>query len=170
MWEPGSSISFRLTGGQGAVLLTKHPTYGEDAEHEVVCKEYTKEYYNSWVAFAREAGHGDKIRPVLVTGVEMTGDFAMISYSNKGDDLTSEFTISAPGAGSHWGTWRTTGLVHTNCGPQPRHPPSPAQTVDLTPSGTGHTETFSDEYNQCVFVRYYTVHKRLGIPRLVKAA
>jgi len=57
MLEPGSGISFQLTGGQGAALLTKHPTYREDARLERNFEEYTKENYDYWVAFARERGH-----------------------------------------------------------------------------------------------------------------
>ena len=51
-----------------------------------------------------------------------------------------------------------------------RLPLSPPQTTDSMPSDNSHTETVSDEYNQCVFVRYYTVRKRLGIPRVIRAA
>ena len=125
-----------------------------------VFEEYTKEHYDSWVAFARERGHPNDIKPVLVTGVDMTRDFAMISYSNDGDDMTADFTLSAPGVAFPWGNWRAPGVVYTNCGPQPCRPPS----------GNSHTEIISDEYNQCVFVRYYTMRKRLGIPRVIKAA
>jgi len=170
MLEPGSSISFQLTGDQGAALLTKHPTYREDAELGRAFEVYTKEHYDSWVAFARKRGHPDGIKPVLVTGVDMTRDFAMMSYSNDGDDLMAEFKTSSPEAPSPWGVWRTPGVVHTNCGPQSCHRPAFAQTVDATSSGSGHTETISGEYNQCVFIRYYTVRKRLGIPRVIKAA
>ena len=166
MSEPGSSISFRLTGDQGAALLTKHLTYREDVRRERIFERYTKEHYNSWVTFAREAGDGDDIKPVLITGVDMTRDFAMITYSNGDDDLTSEFTISVPGVASPWGTWRTTGAVYTNCGPQPCRPPSPPQSV----VDSSYTETVSDGYNQCVFIRYYTMRKRLGFPRIIKAA
>ena len=168
--EPGSSISFQLTGDRGAALLTKHPTYREDAELGRAFETYTKDYYDSWVAFARKRGHPD-IKPVLVTGVDMTRDFAMMSYSSDGGDLTAEFRTSAAEAASPWGTWHTQGAVHTSCGPwQSRRPPSSAQTVGATSSGNSHTETVSDEYNQCVFIRYYTVRKRLGIPRVIKAA
>ena len=170
MWEPSSSVSFQLTGDQGAALLTKYPTYREDIQRERTFEEYTKEHYDSWVAFARETGHGRDIKPVLVTGVNMTKDFAMMSYSNNGGALASEFAISSPGVAFAWGTWRTTGVVHTNCGPQLCRPPSPAQTVDSTTPGNSHTETTLDEFNQCVFVRYYTMRKRLGIPRVIKAA
>ena len=168
--EPGFSISFQLTEDQGAALVTKYQAYREDIQRERTFEEYTKENYDSWVAFARETGHGNDIKPVLVTGVDMTRDFAMMSHSNSDVNLTSEFTTSVPGVASAWGTWRTTGSVHTNCGPQLCRPPSPTQTTDSAPSGNSHTETISDEYNQCVFVRYYTVRKRLGIPRVIRAA
>ena len=168
--EPGSGISLKLTGDQGAALLTKHSTYSEDVQRGGKFEAYAKTHYDSWVAFARECGHPTDIRPVLVTGVDLTRDFAMVSYSNDGDDLMAEFTISAPGVTSPWGTWRKPGAVYTNCGPQQRRPPSIIQIVDLEPSGNGHAETGSDVYRQCVFVRYYTVRKRLGIPRVIKAA
>ena len=168
--EPGSSFSFQLTEDQGAALVTKYRTYREDVQLAGNFKKYTKDHYDSWVTFARETGHGNDIKPILVTGVDMTKDFAMMSYSNNDDNLTSEFTTSAPGGGSVWGSWRTSGSVYTNCGPHLSRPPSPTQTVDLASSGTDHAESTPDEYNQCVFVRYYTVRKRLGIPRVIKAA
>ena len=191
--EPGSSFSFKLTETQGAALVTKHLTRCEDVELMGDFEKYTKDHYDSWVTFARETGRGSDIKPVLVTGVDMTRDFAMMSYSNNDDSLTSEFTTSAPGVGSVWGTWRTSGPVHTSCGPYLPHPLSPTQTVDSTSSDAGPAEAFPDEdnltqttdstspgtsragsvpeeENQCVFVRYYTVRKRLGIPRVIKAA
>ena len=167
--EPGSSISFQLTGDQGAALLTKYPTYGEDVVLGRTFEEYTKEHYNSWVVFARERGHPSDIKPILVTGVDVTRDFAMVAYSNDGDDMTAKFTVSASGV-SPWGTWRTPGMVYKSCGPQLRCPPPAAQATDLVSFGSSHTEAISDEYDQCIFVRYYTMRKRLGIPRFMKAA
>jgi len=175
MLEPGVSISFELTEKQGAALVTKYRTYREDIELESAFKAYTKRHYDSWVAFARDAGHGDDIRPVIVTGVDVTRDFAMMAYANSGVSLASEFTTSVPmvasASVSAWGTWRTEGLVHTNCGPQLCRPPSSTQTTDLTPPGDNGMETVPDEYNQCVFVRYYTVRKRaLMFPMVIRAA
>ena len=172
---PGVSISFELTEQQGAALVTKYPTYREDVELESAFKAYTKRHYDSWVAFAQDTGHGDDISPVLVTGVDMTRDFAMMAYSSNGASLTSEFTTSVPGiasaSASAWGTWRTEGLVHTNCGPQLCCPPPSTAAVDSTPSGNDRTETVLDEYNQCVFVRYYTMRKRAFVfPMVIKAA
>ena len=171
MLEPGVSISLELTEKKGGALVTKYPTYREDVELESVFKAYTKRHYDSWVAFACEAGHGDDIKPVLVTGVDMTRDFAMMAYLNDGDSLRAEFTTSVPTATSAWGTWRTEGLVHTNCGPQICRPPSSTQTANPAPPGNSGTETVPDEYNQCVFIRYYTMRKRgLMFPRVIRAA
>ena len=175
MLEPGVSIAFELTEKQGAALVTKYRTYKEDVELEFPFKAYTKRHYDSWVSFARDAGHGDDIKPVLVTGVDMTRNFAMMAYANSGVSLASEFTTLVPmiasASASAWGTWRTEGLVHTNCGPQTCCPPSPTLTTDLAPSGDIETETVPDQYNQCVFVRYYTMRKRaLMFPRVIRAA
>ena len=174
MLEPGFNISFQLTEKQGAALVTKYPTYREDIQREQVFEEYTKRHYDSWMEFIRETGHGNNLTPVLVTGVDMTKNFAMMSYSNNGVCTSVEFTTSVPGvtsaSASAWGIWRTEGLVHTNCGPQLCCPPSPSQTANLISSGSSHTETILDGYNQCVFVRYYTMRKRpLLVPRVIKA-
>jgi len=171
MLEPGTSISFKLTGGQGAVLLTQHSTFGEDVEQEGTFEEYTKKHYDSWVAFARKRGHNKDVKPVLVTGFDMTKGFAMMSYSDDRDDLPkAEFKISAPEVAPPWGVWRKPGMVHTSCGPGPRRSPPATRTASLASSGSSHMAAISDGYNQCVFVRYYTVRKRLGIPRVIKAA
>jgi hypothetical protein len=160
MLEYGSTISFRLTGRRGAALVTKYETYSENIQRHGTFKKYAKEHHASWVTFACEAGHGDDINPVLVTGVDRTRDFAMFSYSNSGDHcMTSEFAISAPKEPftSTWGTWQTTGFIFTNCGPQLSGNNNPESVPDL------------DLHDKCVFVRYYTVRKRLGIPKVIKA-
>lgn len=172
--EPGASFSFELTEKQGAALVTKHRTYREDIEHESAFEEYIKRHYDSWVAFARNARHGNDIKPVLVTGVDMTRDFAMIAYSNNGTHLSSEFTTSVPLLASAsiaaWGTWNTQGMVYTNCGPQLCSPPSPG-TPDSSSADIAQIDTTPNEYNQCVFIRYYTIRKRaLMFPKVVKAA
>ena len=152
--------------------MTKYRTYREDIELESAFEEYTKRNYDSWVTFARNARHGNDIKPVLVTGVDMTRDFAMMAYSNNSTRLSSEFTTSIPllasASATAWGTWHTQGLVHTNCGPQLCSPPSSPHALDLPSSGS--VETTPNEYNQCVFIRYYTMRKRaLMFPKVIKA-
>ena len=167
--EFSSTISFRLTGGHGAALVTKYSTYREDAQLSGAFEKYSKEHYVSWVKFARETGHGD-INPVLVTGIDRTKDFAMLCYSNDDDDLRCEFTTSAPGSSHAWGSWHRTGLVYVNHGPQLASSLQALQTAGSATSSDGDTEMASDGHNQRVFIRYYTMRKRLGVPRLIKAA
>ena len=171
--EPGVSFSFELTEKQGAVLVTKYRTYLEDVEHESAFEEYTKRHYDSWVTFARNARHGNDIKPVLVTGFDMTRDFAMMAYSANSTHLSSEFSTSVPlvasASASAWGTWHTQGLVHTNCGPQLCSPPSSPDAPD--PSDSIQVDATPNEYNQCVFIRYYTMRRRvLMFPKVIKAA
>ena len=170
MLEPGSSISFQLAEDQGAVLITKYPTHREDVQLIGRFEKYTKDYYDSWVAFARQAGHGDDVKPILVTGVDMTRDFAMMTCPNDSEQRTFRFTTSAPGVDSVWGTWHSKVPIYTNSGPHPSLTPSATQTVDPPSSGIPHTDTVSNKYDQCVFIRYYTVRKRLGIPKVIEAA
>ena len=82
--EVGTIFSFKLTGNCGAALVT---TYGEDAELKSVFEEYTKWHYKSWVTFTCSHSCGDDVRPMLVSGVDLTGNFAMLAYSNPDEDL-----------------------------------------------------------------------------------
>jgi hypothetical protein len=172
--EPGISFSFELTGKRGAALVTRHQTYREDTLERYAFEQYTKKHHDSWVTFARDKRYGDDVKPVLVSGFDMTKDFAMATYSNDDVSLESDLTVSVPmlasGSASFSVTWRTRGLTHTNCGPQQCIPPSSVRIPDtsLEPTSTGAA---SDGYNQCVFVRYYTIRKRMGLfPTLIRAA
>ena len=148
--EPGASLLFELTEKQGAALITKYHTYRENIESESAFEEYTKRHYNSWVAFARNGRHGNDIKPILVSGVDMTRDFAMIAYSNNSTNLSSKFTVSVPllasVSASAWGTWHTQGLVHNNCGPQQCTPP-PSDALEPDPSDTTQANATPNEYN-----------------------
>ena len=162
-------MAFELTRKQGAALITQHPTYREDIERERTFSNYIKQHYQSWVDFALERGDGDNIRPVLVTGVDLTREFAMVAYSDNHTRMECEFSAAVPGVASAsvsaWGSWRAQGLVHTNCGPRP----FPAR-INRGPSeGPALESEIPDECNQCVFIRYYTIRKRLFIPMVIKA-
>lgn len=172
--EPGASFSFELTGKRGAALVTQSQTFKQDALKRAAFERYTKKHYESWVAFSREKQYGDDVNPILVSGVDMTKDFAMAAYSNEGTSLEADLAVSVPmfasASASVWGTWRTRGLVHTNYGPQDCVPPSTVQLVGSS-SQSATEGVISDDYNQCVFVRYYTMRKRMGfIPRVMRAA
>ena len=92
----------------------------------------------------------------------------MAAYSHKGPPLESDLTITAPNpastSGHPWGTWRTRYPVgtHTNYGPQQHGPPPSERTTDSSPLQPV-------EFNQCVFIRYYTVRSRMwGFPKVLQ--
>ena len=166
---PGARVAFALNNKQGAALITKHPTYREDIERERIFENYIKRYFDSWVDFAREHGHGENIRPVLVTGVDLTREFAAIAYSDNHTRMECEFSAEVPAMASAsvsmWGSWRTQGLVHTNCGPHPL----PARGNRSSNESSTLETVIPEEYNQCVFIRYYTIRRRVFIPTVLKA-
>ena len=127
MWSrtlgPGSSFSFKLTEDRGAALVTKHLTQCEDVQLAGNSEKYTNDHYDSWVTFARETGHGSDIKPVLVTGVNMTRDFAVMCYSNDDDDLRSEFTTSVITSSTTLGGPRAEQTTHR---PPSKHCPDSA--------------------------------------------
>jgi hypothetical protein len=168
--EPGAGIAFELTRNQGAALLTKHPTYREDVEKELTFEDYIKKHYQSWVDFSRERGYGKDIRPILVTGVDLTRDFATVAYSDNRSRMQCNFSAAVPAVASAsasvWGSWRTEGLVHTNCGPYPIRITERARRLS---ESSALESAIPDEYNQCVFIRYYTIRRRMFIPMVIKA-
>ena len=168
--EPGARMSFALTRERGAALITQHPTHREDIERRGIFEKYIKQHYSSWVDFARERGDGDDARPILVTGVHLTQEFATIAYSDNRTRMECEFSVGVPAAASGsvsvWGSWRTPGLVHTNCGPDPSRTRGNRSSSD---SGPTLESAIPEEYDQCVFIRYYTIRRRGFIPTVLKA-
>ena len=162
-------MALTLNHKQGAALITKHPTYREDIERERTFESYTKRHYDSWVDFACEHGHGENMRPVLVTGVDLTREFATIAYSDNHTSMECEFSAGVPAMAtasmSLWGSWRTQGLVHTNCGPHP----FPTRVNRSSNEGPTLESVIPEDYNQCVFLRYYTIRRRVFIPTVLKA-
>lgn len=95
----------------------------------------------------------------------------MVTYSNNSVRMECEFSAAVSAVASTslslWGRWRTEGLVHTNCGPR-----SPViETTSSSDSGDHATtiSTNTSEYNQCVFIRYYTMRRRGPILKIIKA-
>lgn len=169
--EPGAKVSFALTHKQGAALITRYPTHREDIERERAFEKYIKRHYNSWVEFAREHNYGENIRPVLVTGVDLTREFATLAYSDNQTDMQCEFSVGVPAVASAsaslWGSWHAPGLIHKNCGPDPSHTQENRISSGI-PIPTLQS-AIPDDYDHCVFIRYYTIRRRMFIPMVIKA-
>ena len=171
--EHGTEFSFELTGNRGAALVTKYPTYREDFKLEIVFEKYTKRHYESWAAFARDKQLAGDVRPVLVSGFDMTRDFAMVAYSYEDASLESDLTMTVPmfasGLASMWGTWHTRYSPHTNYGPQECNPPE--QAMNISSLQLAEAGTIPSAFNQCVFLRYYTMRREPSrlFPKVIRA-
>ena len=182
--EPDENFSIKLTGDRGAALATRHPTYNEDSQLDLTFRKYTKRHYKSWVKFARDKGYGEDLRLVLVSGFDMTKDFAMVAYSKNRTSGQAGASISTPmlgGSASAWGTWFTECSPYTKHGPQECGPPSGINFLSVVKrkkkkgkavpsSQSGAEETPTAEFNQCVFIRYYTMQFMLRLfPKVIRA-
>ena len=145
----------------------------EDAKFTSPFESYVKRHYKSWVAFAHDKGHGDDVKPILVSGFDMTRDYAMLAYSNKDVSLDAGVEINASmvtsASASITVTWRSTGCSpHFKCGPEPWGflPPidSRSSGSGSSRSGTADPRTTPNGFDQCVFIRYYTARLRKWSP------
>jgi len=109
----GTKFLFELTGDRGAALVTRHQTISEDASLETAFEVYTKRHYKSWVEFARHKQYGNDVRPFLVSGFDMTRDFAMVAYSNRGHLFEPNDTIAIPMFASTLLLFRGRGALNT---------------------------------------------------------
>ncbi|KAF9789405.1 hypothetical protein BJ322DRAFT_532918 [Thelephora terrestris] len=148
-----ANISFQLTGYRGATLVTGHDTFREDALGYGDFDTYTKRHYKSWVEFARNKGYGNNVRPVLVYGFDKTLKYDMMAYSRNHTSVEAGVTISVPMIGSAsasiWGEFRS------ECTPHFKHGPGPLGPPDVRPPPTARRPP--TKYNQCVFIRYFTM-------------
>ncbi|KII92169.1 hypothetical protein PLICRDRAFT_463353 [Plicaturopsis crispa FD-325 SS-3] len=135
--------------------------------------KYTRKHHSSWVQFAEDKGHG-AVNPILVTGTDLTLDFAMLAYASLGRSVDVKFSAEATGIASLqasvWGKWAFNGSVHHTCGPQVTAAPG------YIPQGNAllefpDTEDVRPMFDQCVFVRGFRIRKRLGFfPQVMNAA
>ncbi|KAF8528479.1 hypothetical protein BU17DRAFT_38248 [Hysterangium stoloniferum] len=179
----GSTIRFESSASKGAILVTNQKTFRADAIRLRGFARYAVKHVDSWLSFAIQDDRDVKLEDmILVTGYDMTSEYAMAAFHDTESTVALEFqaglTASSASA-SVWGLWRSSNSVHHNCGPQARIPPSQmthAQSLVIGeplegPQSRDLFDNFPPNgYNQCVFIRGFRVKKRIGIPRVLKAA
>ena len=131
---------------------------------ELAFQEYTKRYYPSWVTFARDKKYGDDIHPVLVSGFDMTKDFEMVAYSEDDASLRGNLSLDVPAVATAsttlWDMRRIRCSPHTNQGPRLRTPLPNVQMIEFPSSQSAGAEKIPKDFNQCIFIRYYTMRPR----------
>ena len=143
-----------------------------DALVKLGFEEYTKRYYESWVAFARDKKYGKNVNPILVSGFDMAKDFEMVAYLDDSSSAKGALYIDVPAvvsaSASLWDTRRIRCSPHTNKGPQRGAPLPSFRTIGFPSSQSVKAGSIPREFNQCVFVRYYTMRSRKRLPMFPK--
>ena len=152
--EPGTCFSFNLTGDRGAALVTTGERRRKDYPDRLKppFEKCIRRDYKSWVQLAREKPDGKNARPVLVTGFDVTKDFAMVAYSNRPPPHDPSPCCTRMSESPHFQEgweWHGEYQPNTNHGPQ-----------DARDAPT--------EFNQRVFIRYYTMRFRT-FPKEIRA-
>ena len=145
--DVGDMFTFELSGSGGAALVTRYPTAEVDSPKELqrLFEDYLLDNFGVWPRFAKE--NSQKIKPVIVSGFDLTGNLAMMSYSSKGL-LKSRAPVTSPMFSTDpdfQGKWSFKSPPHCE-----EHP--------------------STSPDQCVFVRYITIRKRSRVLRLLGGA
>jgi hypothetical protein len=144
--ENEANFTFQLTGDCGAALVSRHSTRQTDSQDDLRPRfeKYTKRHYKSWVQFARDRyPHLQEIKPILVSGFDVTSDFAAVSYSN---DLISVPSLQVSSNPFTKPMFRPT-----------TPPPFHGKWRYKYPPYFNDGRSDSTEPNQCVFIRYYTM-------------
>jgi hypothetical protein len=178
MLSAGAEFSFNASRNAGACLITRFKTISKDAEFDGHLRLSFQRNYKLWLAFAQEKDPNVQLNDLrLVTGVDLTKDWAMLAYSDNSSDFTASFQVSdqaqTGSAGlSAWGSWNVSTSVHDNWGPQEVDGQSDgihSAAADIRDDGNQNAAG----YTQCVFFRSYRMRRRgLGKlwPDVMKAA
>ena len=144
--DAGDTFTFELSGAEGAALVARYPTKQVDLpmDSRSLSEKYLLDNFGVWPLFTK--GGPRKIKPVIVSGFDLTGNLVMMSYASKElkplAPVTSPIFSSDPDFQGKW-------------------------SFESAPHCQEHPSTSPD---QCVFVRYTTVRKRSQVLTLLGGA
>ncbi|KAH8103697.1 hypothetical protein DFH11DRAFT_1734619 [Phellopilus nigrolimitatus] len=110
--EPGAKVKLVCESRQGAALITKNFIKCEDAVRMKAMEDYIRKNCNSWHEFAISEGRDIQPRDlILVTGCDLTADWAIATFSEQFSGVEVSFEVGGPVASagvSLWGKWSST--------------------------------------------------------------
>ena len=165
-----ASAEFRADSlvDSGAILITRFKTFRDDAERHRLFKNYIREHHKSWETFAHKNHHDVKAEDlILVTGRDMTEDFAMLAFSQNEAGFQVQFGAEATNVASGsvflWCSRHPKMSTFQNHGPQATDPAA-------HDSATVFERNDMPRYKQCVFLRGYRIRRRMAFfPWPIKA-
>lgn len=137
-----ASFAFRCTADRGWALVIRQRTLWDDTSAPGHLKLCMLSHYKEWLGFANTINPGLKLNQiVLLTGFDLTGDWAIASFNRTEVDSSITFTVGENGATADWGSWV---ILRGQLSSPPRFSP------ERRPS---------DAKDQCVFIRTFRVQE-----------
>jgi hypothetical protein len=161
-------ISLTFTNKKGAALILPYEAQREDAVNDAPFKKHLRDNYRKWKKFAEECQFEERARLILVTGCDLTRQWATVTYSYKNREIVAQGgVVVAPAAKVNFSLstgWSRNRAMETRQGP----PNQPNSRFRLP-----WTRSRPPVNNQCVFLRGYHIQERkfLGFlgPKILKA-
>lgn len=173
----GASVNLSCSNQRGAALLIKYRAEREDSNRPLALADCMLKNYKNWLAFARGRLFQDiELRDlVLVTGCDITRDWATATFTERSVDGSISFQAGAPSTGnaevSFWGSWRTSTSIPHRCGPQSINNSFQNSGDSLIPTDDTSQRQTTPKSDQCIFIRAYRVHERpMFLPNVIRAA
>ncbi|KAH9950735.1 hypothetical protein B0H21DRAFT_685940 [Amylocystis lapponica] len=169
----GGGLQFECSEQQGAVLVIKDAAVREELHPSDTITDYMLDHHHTWYAFAKDRfGLAlEKEDIIFVRGWAKTTEWAVAAFIQAGHaaqvTFNGQFGLGA-NASFFLSASRDVSMVWD-------HNSGPVRAISGRSSEllTSGTETGSDEpsVDQCIFLHYYKLKRRLGLfPRVMKAA
>ncbi|OBZ75132.1 hypothetical protein A0H81_04838 [Grifola frondosa] len=161
----GAALRFKCMHDRGAVLTLKDAVDQEELLESLDVEDYIKQNHPHWVRYVRNVLRLDVRREnlVFVHGWLKTSQWALAAFLEKDVEgalcLEGQFSPLAGARFSIQGSQRLSRSVITRSGPQTMLEDTPEEAAASRPK------------NQCIFLQYYKVKRRLLLaPEVIKAA
>ena len=168
----GGSFSFKCTDNQGALLMFSPAAYSTEIRSKRHIINYMREHFARWMQFSEKYGLDLKEHEILfVCGMTKTARWAVAAF--QGNYKRKQGLISAD-LGSAGGLNMSVSISNQSL-PQTHRKVGPNRTGSTNaplltgPDGEG-SAVAEEPTDQCIFIHYYQMKRRLGWLRVVKAA
>ncbi|RPD70204.1 WD40 repeat-like protein [Lentinus tigrinus ALCF2SS1-7] len=170
----GASFNFKCGADVGAFLVFSPKSYSMDIESKRHVVNYIRANFTHWLAFADKFGLEKKDQDLFfVCGTTKTSRWARAAfrgqYKKKQGTITADFSSAA---GLNLSVSISNQSLPTSsygAGPT-RRARSPTLSTVVSASGSPDAEGADEPIDQCIFIHYYKVKRRIWGNKVMKAA
>ncbi|EMD31369.1 hypothetical protein CERSUDRAFT_119761 [Gelatoporia subvermispora B] len=172
----GGGLSFQYTGGKGALLLLYDSATRSELHDSRLMQEYMHRHYDSWYKFATEDLDMvlDHTEIVFIQGWVKTTKWAVAAFAHGGRSGSLSFNANPALPASASLNISVSSEVSVSkqyrVGPIPDSPGGSHPLLTESGSTSQSRESGEPKADQCVFLQYCKLKRRLWRARVIKAA